>query len=149
MRTISLILVAALVACGDDDNPFEPAQLAATYSLQTVDGAPLPYTVYTTGTLEVQTTAASLSFSGNSVTFTQTRRDRAPGSAEWQSRPPRVYTMTFTRDGNDLEIQTVNVPVPSAGLAFSVSRDGSTVTLSFPMEDDPYDGNQLMVFRRP
>ena len=147
MRLFALVLGAALLACGDD-GVSPPAELASTYTLQTVDGEPLPHLVYTSDSREVQTTAGSLSFSGNTATFTQTRRERDVGTSQWQNVGPREFILTFTRTGNVLQIGSASEPVPSAGLAASVSGDGATVSLSFPLETIPYTGNRVSIFRR-
>jgi hypothetical protein len=151
MRILAILLAATVVACGGDSMS-PPAALSGTYALQTLDGQALPFRYYAETGRELYVVAGSMEFSGtNTATLTDLGRqhDVAPNPEKWTDLIPRVVTLTYTRDGDNLMIETSSELVPSAGLSFSVSADGSTVTLDFPIDSFfHFDGNHRYVFRR-
>ena len=55
----------ALAACGDDDATGPGSSITGTYQLQTVNGQPLPYTIFDFGANKVEATQATLTLNEN------------------------------------------------------------------------------------
>ena len=148
MRRSALLLAAAVMACGDSTGP---ATLAGTYSLQTIDGQAPPFKSSAGTSSEYYVTDASLNFtSDNTVALTVVARvhDLTP-TEKWTDLAPRVVTLTYARNNNDLTIVTSSEVVPTAGTGLTVSQNAGTVTLRYPLESSFfYDGNHTFVFTR-
>ncbi len=85
-RVVLAFLAFGLVACGD--NGIGPEDVAGTYTLQTINGDPLPWVSFQTGADKIEVTAGSVTLnadmtcsvsttgrgtlSGNVTTFTET-----------------------------------------------------------------------------
>src|SRR5215204_3380476 len=67
MRTIPLLGIAfTLAACGHDSvGPSSPSAIAGTYTLTTVDGAVLPFTVLDLGAYQAKLASGTLSLSAD------------------------------------------------------------------------------------
>lgn len=148
MRITAVALAAVLAACSND-GVAPPATLSGTYTLQTIDGQPLPRLYRVETGREHYLVGGSITFSGqNTAIFTQLWRehDVAPNPERWSDPPAFVVTMTYTRSGNNLTIMTTSVVVPEGSM--SISGDGASITLQFALDPFHYDRNHEFVFRR-
>ncbi|HWJ16667.1 MAG TPA: hypothetical protein VNS10_23175 [Gemmatimonadaceae bacterium] len=123
-RLVSLALVFAALACGDDDTTAPTqASVAGTWSLQTVNGSPLPFTIATTpAKLEILSYVVNVSANG---TWTSSQQVRTTFGGS-------VTTNTNT-DGGTYTLSGNNVAITSNTAGSTVQAGviaGNTLTLS-------------------
>jgi hypothetical protein len=148
MRQSAILLVAAVIACGDSTSP---VVLSGTYTVQTIDAKPLPFKSSAGASSEYYVTGATLSFTGdNTATLTvMARVHDLPPNERWTDLAPRVVTLSYARNGNNLTIETSSEIVPAAGIGLTASDNRATVTLHYPVESTfYYDGNHAFLFTR-
>lgn len=91
MRRFAVLLVlAAVVSCGGDSSTSPSVSVSGTYSLQTVNGAALPYT-YPQDVYDKFEFLSDVRVLSDSGTFTETFTNRYT-----QNGQPTTYTMTGT-----------------------------------------------------
>jgi hypothetical protein len=110
MRFMACALLIVAAACGSD-GPTQPtsASVAGTWSLQTINGTPLPYVVVQTGVDKVELTSDVITAvaSGSFTQITQVRITQN-GQVSTQSIPDAgsyslsgtAVTFTFSSDGS-------------------------------------------------
>jgi len=99
-RLVAALLVSAALACGGDDSITVPtnASVAGTWTLQSVNGSPLPFVIVQSGSNKSELTADVLTV-GSSGNFTQltTIRNTLNGQVTTQSTPDAgTYTLNGT-----------------------------------------------------
>lgn len=75
-RLLSLALALTIVGCGGDDSTTEPtnSSIAGTWALQTINGAPLPFTLATVpAKIELVSATAVINANGTWTSSSQTR----------------------------------------------------------------------------
>lgn len=132
MRLLARMAAAALVAVsagcgGDGDGITEVASVAGTYTLQSVNGAPLPFTFVDEGGYKLEVTGASYTLS-NAGTFTNTAsyRETEGGvvstSAETYTGSYSVSAGTITFTDSDGDTLTGSI----SGNTLQFSEEGLT-----------------------
>jgi hypothetical protein len=116
IRLLSAVLLAGLIACGGD-SPTEPTQasLAGTWSLTTINGSPLPYTIALVGTDKVEVVSDVLNVSSNG-TFTQLTS---------------VRTTSNGQATTDNESDSGTYTISGTAVTFHFQSDGSTGTATW------------------
>lgn len=114
-RFLAVMLLAAAVSCGGDKTTGPTAAtITGTWTLQSVNGSALPYTVAQTGANKVEVTADVLTIASSSFTQTTTVRSTINGQVTTQSvSDAGTYTLNGT------------------AASFRFNSDGSTGTGSF------------------
>src|SRR5262245_11718849 len=123
-RLLAAVALSFAVACGGDSSTAPPAeQLAGTWTLQTVNGAPLPFVIAQSGTntLEVLSDVFVIASTG---TFTQTTtfRSTVNGVVTTDSIPD---TGSYTQSGT-----TLSLHFNGDGSSGTASWSGNTLTAS-------------------
>ena len=123
-RLVSLALIFAALACGGDDTTVPTqASVAGTWSLQTVNGSPLPFTIATTpAKLEILSYVVNVSANG---TWTSSQQVRTTFGSS-------VTTNTNT-DGGTYTLSGNNVAITSNTAGSTVQAGviaGNTLTLT-------------------
>jgi hypothetical protein len=102
MRVFGKLCAAALLAftaaCGGGDGVSEPVSVAGTYTLQSVNGGPLPFVIFDESGYKLEITAASYVLTGagtftNSATFRETEGGAVLTSTE-------TFTGQYTFSGS-------------------------------------------------
>ena len=129
-RRLALYALGALVlvtaACGDDDDPSAPTNVAGTYTLTTVNGHALPTTVYEGDDpgfqykFEVLAGELQLDADGTFQDFTEIRETIDNGTPETSDQ---ILTGTWTRTGNTLTLTDED----DDSYTLTVQNDGSLV----------------------
>jgi hypothetical protein len=140
MRVITRLAMAALViglgACGDSSGPDGGGNVAGTYTLRTVNGGQVPYTVFQFGTeykLEILSAAMTVNSNG---TWTETSQLRETEGTSVTTETQTV-TGTWTQSGNqvtfaDSDPETTNlVATFSGGNTLTASGTESGITFTF------------------
>jgi hypothetical protein len=127
MRRLILALgTLALLACGDSTGPVQ--SLNGTYDLQTVNGGPLPFTVFNDGFTREDLLADAITVSGGSSTsgsFSEVTTLQDTNLQNGQSDPP----FTQSDFGTYLINGTAVTLTFSDGSTDSGTISGSTVTV--------------------
>jgi hypothetical protein len=110
-RTLFALLVIGLGACGDDGTA--PESLVGRYTLQTVDGNPLPFVIIEVGTDKVEVTAAHINLNQD-LTCSDS------------------FTLVTTEDG------IASTETETDICTYTTNNTGITVTF---VGDDPFDGS--------
>ena len=119
MRRVLAVLVAlALIACGGDSTTSPTASIGGTWSLRTVNGAPLPYVVLASGTDKEEIVSDVFTLTANGVS----------GGAFTQ-----LTTLRFTQNG-----QVTSQSIPDAG---NYTLNGSAVTIQFNSDGSTVTGS--------
>jgi len=128
MRRWSLVLaLATLAACSSSESTAPAgASIVGSWSLEAVNGAPLPYVLSDTASTRTEVTADVLTFlqSGQFTQLTELRTTTA-GQSNTQTVP---QAGTFTASGGQVTLQFAG---DSASYAGTVS--GRTFTLAFQL----------------
>lgn len=112
MRVFGKICAAALLAltaaCGGDGGT-EPVSVAGTYTLQSVNGGPLPFVIFDESGYKLEITAASYVLTGtgtftNSASFRETEGGAVTTSTEGFAGRYTVSASTITFTGADGEV---------------------------------------------
>lgn len=132
MRVLARITAAALIAvagaCGGDGNGItDVASVAGTYSLKTVNGAPLPFVFFDEGGYKLEVTAASYTLSSagtfsNTATIRETENGAVFTSTETITGTYTVSGASVTFIGSDGESVTGSI----SGNTLQFSEDGVT-----------------------
>ena len=125
-RLVSLALVLALVGCGSDDDSTSPTNtsVTGTWSLQTVNGSALPFTLATTpAKIELLSYVVVVASNGTWTSSEQTRTTIG-------TQPPVTATVpdagTYTISGNNVSLTSSSAgSTPQAG---TVSGNTFTIT---------------------
>jgi hypothetical protein len=111
-RLVSLALALTIVACSNDSTT-EPtnASVAGTWTLQTINGAPLPFTVSSLGTTKIEAVSAVFVVSANGTwTGSSQTRTTVSGQASTSTTPDAgTYTLsgsTIALRSNDGTVET-------------------------------------------
>lgn len=121
MRRLLLALVLA-AACNGSDSTTPGASVAGTYTLQTVNGSPLPYTYLSSGPLQkaIVDDAITLTAAG---TWTEQGDDRTTSNG--------VVTTSAVSDAGTYSVSGTTLSMAStANGAITGSLVGSTLTLN-------------------
>ncbi|MBA3889586.1 MAG: hypothetical protein H0X64_03570 [Gemmatimonadaceae bacterium] len=120
-KLITIVLLAFAAACGDSTGP--DSSYLGTYALRSVDGQPVPFTIFASGDDYVRVTGGSLIFdSGDSFTTSLDLSYRFDGTVENESE----WTGgTFKRAGNKFTM------TDAEGDSYVATYDGSsTMTIN-------------------
>ena len=121
---LALLIVPMMIACSDDDDATGiTGDIAGTYTLRTINGQNLPFTLITqTGyTLEVISDQYALNGDGtfsSAVTFRETENGAVTTSTD-------SYTGTWQRSGSNITLSSTDYGLETA--AFS---GGNTLTFT-------------------
>jgi heat shock protein HslJ len=124
-RLVSLALALAVVACGSDDSSTTPtnSSVAGTWTLQTVNGAALPYTASPAPTkVEILSNTVTATSAGTWTSATQVRTTigtQAPVTATQNDAG------TYTLSGNNVAINST-----ANGAIGTGTISGNTLTLT-------------------
>jgi hypothetical protein len=118
-RRAFLVLSFVLAACGSDSST-EPSSIVGTWTLQTINGSPLPFVVAQSGSdkEEVLSEVVTLS-AGGTFTESSTLRLTVSGTVTTQSFPE---TGTYTVSGSTLTLRS------SDGSTGTATWSGNTLT---------------------
>jgi hypothetical protein len=122
-RCLALFAVALITACGSDASTAPQPTIAGTWTLQTINGSPLPFIVAQTGTNKVELVSDVVVISGTgSFTETSSVRTTTNGVATTQSvADAGSYTLNGT---------AVTLHFNSDGSTATGSWSGNTVTVT-------------------
>jgi hypothetical protein len=118
------LALALATACGGGDSTGPAASVAGTYTLQSMNGFPLPYILFQAGadTYEVLDDAIVLNDGG---TWTETGHDRTTISG--------TATTSTLEDGGTYTLQGTALTLTSSSSGFITgSLNGTTITLTGP-----------------
>lgn len=121
-RLLSLTLALALVACGDDSTS-EPttASVAGTWSLQSVNGAALPFILSASPKVELLSNVVNVAANGTWTSTTQTRTTIGTQATTASSTQSGTYTLS----GSAVAIRSTDGSTVQAGTV-----SGNTLTLA-------------------
>lgn len=123
-RLLSLTLAFAILACGGDDSTSVPtnASVAGTWTLQTVNSSPLPFTLATTpAKIELLSNVVTVSSNGT-YSSSLTTRTTVSGQA---TTATSTAAGTYTLSGNAVAIRSNDGTTVQAGTV-----SGNTLTLA-------------------
>ena len=125
-RLLGFGALVTLAACASDSSTNTgPASVAGTYTLRTINGSPLPYTLFDFGGDKYEITAGAITL-GAGGTWTQSGADRMTEGAS-------VVTSTFTATGTyTLAGNVITLVSPGTGIVtgsvdsgrMSLTQDG-------------------------
>jgi hypothetical protein len=127
---IAIIAAVCLSACGGGDSgtgPTTGTAVAGSYSLKTVNGSPLPYTIIAQGTSKLEITADVITLTANgsssgSVSQLSTLRNTQNGQATTSTQ---TDAGTYTLNGSAISIKWSSDGSISTG---SLSGNSMTIT---------------------
>lgn len=110
-KLCAAVLLAFTAACGGGDGPNEPVSIAGTYTLQSVNGGPLPFVLFDGSGYKLEITSASyvLTDAGtftNSAAFRETQGGTVLTSTETFTGRYTVSASTVTFTDSDGEVYT-------------------------------------------
>jgi hypothetical protein len=114
-------LATAAIACGGDDSTGPSTSIAGTYTLRTVNGGNLPYTLIQIGQDKLEIIAGAISLNADN-TFSdritiRTTEGGIPDEEEF------IAVGTYTVNGN-----TVTLTESGSGDRYSLAHSGNTLT---------------------
>jgi hypothetical protein len=120
-RLVALLALATLGACGDSGTGPNSTQLEGTYSLRSINGSPLPYTVQS-GVNSITLTSDVITIASNgtwteTLLYRQTINGVTANGAEADGG-------TWVRAGNDVTLDSNQ----SQGTAYSGTLSSGTLT---------------------
>ena len=119
-RIILAFLAFGLVACGDDG--MGPEDVAGTYTLETIDGNPLPWVTFETGADKIEITGGSVTLNADmTCSVSTTARVTFSGNVTTNTE---THVCTYTIIDGDITLTR-----PSATDA-SASINGSALTIT-------------------
>jgi hypothetical protein len=123
-RFLAAATIVLLIACGDSPTDPTAASLAGTWTLQTVNGAAVPFTLVGSGANRTDLTKGSVALSSTGG-YTQSVE-----LVTYTSGQPATNTLadagTFTIDGSTITFTSSN-----GGAAQAATVSGSSMTLAF------------------
>lgn len=133
MRKIAIVMFALAAACGGDSSTGPSASIAGTWTLQTINGAALPFIVAQTGANKVELLSDVVVISGTgSFTETTSVRTTTNGVPTTQSvADAGNYTLSGT---------AITIHFNSDGSTATGSWSGNTITTT--------DGGLALVYKR-
>jgi len=122
-RLAAIGMALALAACGGSDTSTGPGSVAGDYSLHSVNGSPLPYTLPQTGTdaIVVDSALTSLAVNGTYVASAFGTLNGAPST-------PFADAGTYTVSGSTITF-TSNLLLAGATYTASATSTGFTLTV--------------------
>lgn len=124
-----LAMAMAMGGCSDDEEGTGPADITGTYTLRTVNGQALPFTLYEASGFKSEIVGSQLTLNANG-TWTETAqiRDTEPGTAPVTT--PEVSSGTYVRNGRTLVLtdqddDALNVTIQNDG-ALVLAGEGLT-----------------------
>ena len=135
MRRLLAVALVLAAACGGDSTtaPTVQQQITGTWSLSTVNGSPVPFTVAQTGTNKVEL-VSDVFVIASTGSFTQTTTVRTT-----------VNGVVTTQSAADAGSYTVN----GTAITLHFNSDASTATASFSGNTfTTTDGGLALVYRR-
>jgi hypothetical protein len=123
-RLLPLVALAVAVACGSDSTTQPTASLAGTWTLQSINGGPLPATVTQTATdkLEVLSDVVNVSANG---TYTETLQFRETLNGV-STTSTSTDAGTYTVNGTSVTLNSQQIGIIPAAL----SNNNTTLTLT-------------------
>jgi uncharacterized lipoprotein YehR (DUF1307 family) len=116
----AIALTGSVAACGDDDDgPTTPANIAGTYTLQTINGTPLPFTIG--GGVIVQSSTLTLDQALGFLVRVVGTANGAPGGFDDNG--------IYARSNNSLQFTSTNFD------DFTGTVSGRTVTIQYDYGD--------------
>ncbi len=133
--TIALTAVSvALAACGGGgDDPIGPANVAGTYTLQTVNGSPLPFTTSEDATYKAEILSSAITLNGNNTfSWAFTGRSTDNGTPTTNSE---TFTGTYTINGSSIRMTDsegyTDATVGNGTITMVIEGPAGTFTLLF------------------
>ena len=125
------LALAALTACGGDGGTDPKVALAGAYSLSTVDGQTVPYTLYQDTDLKVEVVRGTFTIAENGA-YTENVTLRFT-DASGVDEAPAICSGTYTKSGNSLTL-TEN-ETASCGGSWDATWDGrNTITVNYGLQ---------------
>jgi len=127
-RLIALVLALTFVACGSDDST-EPSNssVAGTWSLQTINGSPLPFTLSPAPTkIEILSATAVINSNG---TWTSSSQTRTTLGTQAPTTTTETDNGTYTISGSTIALRSSDGTVESgtvSGNTFTQVESGFT-----------------------
>ena len=121
-KFVAAIFLAAFVACGGDSSTNPSASIAGTYTLRTVNGSALPFTVYSDVTTKIEVTDDAITLNDGG-TFTESGHTRTTTNGRVTTESI-VDAGTYVRNGTAITLKGADgTPTPG-------SLNGSSLTLT-------------------
>ena len=113
-KVCAMAVLAVAAACGGGDGISEPASVAGTYTLQSVNGGPLPFVVFDESGYKLEITAATYVLTGagtftNSATYRETESGTVITSTETFTGQYTVSASTVTFTDSDGEVYAATI----------------------------------------
>jgi hypothetical protein len=122
-RLVCFALVFAALACGGDDTTTPTqASVAGTWTLQTINGSPLPFTLSASPKIELLSSVVNVSANGTWTSTTTNRTTIASQTSTTTSTDAGTYTLS----GNNVAILSNG----AGSTAQAGTVNGNTLTLS-------------------
>lgn len=113
-KVCAVALLALTAACGGGDGVSGPGSVAGTYTLQSVNGGPLPFVIFDESGYKLEITAASYVLTGagtftNSASYRETESGAVTTSTETLAGRYTVSASTVTFTDADGEVYSATV----------------------------------------
>ena len=103
-KLVAILFLAAFVACGGDSITDATASIAGTYTLRSVNGSPLPFTVFTSGTQKIEITDDMVVIS-ESGTYSESGHTRTTNGTQVTTQTV-AEAGTYTRNGTAITFRS-------------------------------------------
>jgi hypothetical protein len=120
---LSTLLALGAAGCGDDNGPTAPRVSLGTYTLVSVNGAALPFTVPNTGSDTVVVQSATLT-----LTELSTYTVSVEGTQNSEATSVLSDEGTFSQRGSEVTFQSTRF----AAAAYAGTTNGNTLTITLP-----------------
>ena len=118
---VMLSMLSPLAACGSDSATGTSASVNGTYTLTSINGQPMPFVLFSSGSTKSEVTAGSLTINSGSYTALFNFRDTVNGSVTTSSE---TDAGTYTMNGTAITLRSQD----NSTLTGSLS--GNTLTIS-------------------
>jgi hypothetical protein len=129
----ALVLIALAAACGSDSTTSPEAEVAGTYTLRTINGAPLPFTLGTAGSATFVLVSSTVTLKADGTFTGSTTATETTGSSSTTST--ESGSGTWTRSGTTISLRDS----VDGGITTAQYADGSLTLV---------DTGFTMVFRK-
>ena len=121
-KLVAALFLATFVACGGDSITDATASIAGTYTLQTVNGSPLPFTVFTSGTTKIEITDDVVTIT-DAGTYSESGHTRTTNGSQVTTQVVSEVG-SYTRNGTAITFRS------NDGLSVSTGAiSGSSITI--------------------
>jgi hypothetical protein len=105
-RLVTLLVLATALACGGDSSTSPSDTVSGTYTLRTVNGVPLPFTVIQLDTFKYEITSDSFTLTENG-TWTESGTDRTTDNGQVATGAV-ADSGTYVRNGTTITLISTN-----------------------------------------